>query len=268
MDLYLWAAQRILAKHRRPMRVREILELAYEDGFFADNIQGATPHKTMHARLSTDIVENGEQSNFIRTGRGVFFLKSLLSRDPSSDSISQEMSELGLPLALAPYHARRREPPPPREKVLVIPRRLFAQYCRFQGIRQDNGKLLGKILLRDTCKYLPRLVAEETNDYKQVVTYVIIRNKNALLTFRRGVYSRVASFLRGSRCIGFGGHVVEDDFSMFSLSDMGVSASALRELYEEIDVDEPNRLRDPDRLKSYRRILVTEGIRRQLELAV
>jgi hypothetical protein len=69
MDLYLWAAQRILAKHRRPMRVREILELAYEDGFFADNIQGATPHKTMHARLSTNIVENGEQSNFIRTGK-------------------------------------------------------------------------------------------------------------------------------------------------------------------------------------------------------
>lgn len=218
------------------MRVREILELAYEEGYFADSIQGATPHKTMHARLSTDIVENGEQSNFIRTGPGVFFLKSLLNGDPSSDSMSQEISELGLPLALAPYHARRREPPPPREKVLVVPRRLFARYCRFQGIRRDNGSLLGKLLVRDTCKYLPRLTAEETNDYKQVVvTYVIIRNKNALLTFRRGVYSRVASFLRGSRCVGFGGHVVEDDFSMFSLSDMGVSASALRELYEEIE---------------------------------
>jgi predicted NUDIX family phosphoesterase/dephospho-CoA kinase len=72
------------------------------------------------------------------------------------------------------------------------------------------------------------------NEYKQFVTYTIIQDQTRVLCFRRGQYNRAASFLRGALCIGFGGHVTENDLNIFTYQDQGIKANAAREIAEEI----------------------------------
>jgi hypothetical protein len=52
---------------------------------------------------------------------------------------------------------------------------------------------------------------------KQFVTYVLVQCGQRLLFFRRSYLSRAAEFLRGSKCIGFGGHVSAADADILSL---------------------------------------------------
>jgi predicted NUDIX family phosphoesterase/adenylate kinase family enzyme len=70
-------------------------------------------------------------------------------------------------------------------------------------------------------------------------TYVLVTHGAKVLSFRRGTFNRAAAFLRGSLCIGFGGHVAEGDLTIFSFRDAGILANAVRELQEEISVATP-----------------------------
>jgi 8-oxo-dGTP pyrophosphatase MutT (NUDIX family) len=64
-----------------------------------------------------------------------------------------------------------------------------------------------------------------------------------LLAFKRGTYNRVEDFLRGSQCVGFGGHVAESDLTLFNKTDLGLIDSAARELFEELQIPKPDRER-------------------------
>src|SRR3982750_1594040 len=75
----LWAAELVLQKHRRPLRAREIVTYAQEQGLFSDEMHSRTPQKSLQARLSLDILQKGERSIFIRTARGLFYLRNLLA---------------------------------------------------------------------------------------------------------------------------------------------------------------------------------------------
>jgi predicted NUDIX family phosphoesterase len=61
-----------------------------------------------------------------------------------------------------------------------------------------------------------------------------------LLTFRRSYLSRAAEFLRGAKCIGFGGHVSAADNDIFSNRDGGLETCARRELSEELAFSAPD----------------------------
>jgi predicted NUDIX family phosphoesterase len=139
-----------------------------------------------------------------------------------------------------PYTAPRRAPPPATERVLTIPRSHYEKLLGFQGLRPDDGALV-RDLVRGPVQYIPRTEAEATEDHKQVVTYVLVTHGANVLSFRRGTFNRAAAFLRGSLCIGFGGHAAEGDLSIFSFADAGVFANAARELREEVVVPHPTR---------------------------
>jgi predicted NUDIX family phosphoesterase len=84
------------------------------------------------------------------------------------------------------------------------------------------------------------------NDAKQFVTYVLVQCGQRLLFFKRSYLSRAAEFLRGSKCIGFGGHVSAADLDILSRGDYGLAACARRELAEELHLpDTPNSKRVP-----------------------
>lgn len=105
-----------------------------------------------------------------------------------------------------------------------------------------------RALLSGQLRHVPRTFAEETDSFKQVITYVLITHGANVLSFRRGTFNRAAAFLRGSRCIGFGGHVAESDLTIFSYGDAGITGNAIRELSEELVVpvdDKPK----PEELK-------------------
>jgi hypothetical protein len=64
------AAFRVLQEEGRPMRAREICDLAHEKGYC--NMPGKTPWATIASTLTTDINENGKSSRFKKVGAGLF----------------------------------------------------------------------------------------------------------------------------------------------------------------------------------------------------
>jgi predicted NUDIX family phosphoesterase len=219
---YLWVAETVLRKHKRPLTARALVDYGLEDELFPAAGLSNTPQKSMQARLSMDILNN-EQSVFIRTGRGRFYLRELLERqDPDA------------PGALRVYRAARRAPVPSTETVLTIPKRAYEGFLNYQGIGNTEPPSPFAHLSNSDVAYLPRSVAEIDDRFKQVITYTVIQYQSKILTFRRGLYNRAAKFLRGAQCVGFGGHVAEDDRDLFSYDDLGIRQNAAREISEEL----------------------------------
>jgi predicted NUDIX family phosphoesterase len=236
---YLWVAETVLRRHRRPLRARQIVTFGLDDGLFADQDISRTPQKSMQARLSIDILKKGERSRFLRTDRGKFFLRELYKEEAGNTAHDSGLEE---------YTAIRRAPNPPSEQVLVIPQEAYSGILDFQGINLAYDSVLERLTATGKLTHIPRTEAETNSAFKQFVTYTIIQQRDRILSFRRGQYNRAASFLRGARCIGFGGHGTEDDLNIFTFSDRGIRANAAREISEEIKLAsgrpeiEPNEL--------------------------
>lgn len=191
----------------------------------------------MQSRLSMEILRNGEQSKFIRVAKGQFFLRDLLNKEGGADA------------GLEVYTAPRRQVPPSSEKVLAIHRDNYLPILDFQGIGLGPFESPEKLLDRRLVTYLPRTEAETRDDLKQFVTYTIVQHETKILSFVRGQYNRAASFLRGARCVGFGGHVTDADISLFTQADLGIRANAAREINEEINLPSGRPQIDPDKLE-------------------
>lgn len=64
------AAFRVLQEEGKPMRARELCDIAHAKGYC--DMPGKTPWATIAATLTTDINEKGERSKFKKTGPGLF----------------------------------------------------------------------------------------------------------------------------------------------------------------------------------------------------
>lgn len=215
-SVFLWSAEAVLRKHQRPMSVRDIYAAAREEGLLPEDLSGKTPWQTMKSKLSVHIRRHGDRSIFVRTAAGRFFLRDLLGGSATV------------------YQAPPWSPPASNELVTVFPSALLSKTHRFQGVRTAWGSTFNHLLRSQQCTALPRPLAETTEEYKQVVTYVMVKRRGLFLAFRRGVYNHTADMLRGADCIGFGGHVNQSDHTLFSTDDAGVGEAALRELSEEL----------------------------------
>jgi len=208
------------------MKPRAIVDAAKDDGLFSDKLAGKTPDQTMKAKISVDIRRKGPTSIFVRTAPNTFYLRELLSNPDEA------------------YDAARQTPPSPGEFVLALPTQVIDRYGRFQGIARTWRPFL-EILSDSVCRPVPRLEAEQSEDKKQLLTYVLVTRGNQLLCFRRGTFNRVEDYLRGSLCIGFGGHVSEADRTLYNRNDYKqvIYDNAARELSEELRLPEADRSR-------------------------
>lgn len=228
------------------MRVQDIIAQAQDSGLFSDEMFSRTPQKSMQARLSMEIVNNGEDSIFVRTGKGVFFLRDLLTKG-SASQVRDGALALKSTEELKPYRAKPRRPRQTKENVLVISGSACRKILNFQGLRRKTERHLESLVNSDV-KHIARTTAEETEEFKQVITYVLVTHKKHVLSYRRGRFNRAAQFLRGSLCIGFGGHVTDEDYSLFTGEDFGIRENAVRELTEEVKVDGLDPTIDAERL--------------------
>lgn len=232
---FLQVARVALAKVGQPMAIREIMRFARENQLLSDSLAGKTPEQTLKSKLSQEIRKNASNSEFVRTAPGTFYLRNLLTSDDTVYSAVPWKKTAG------------------GERVLVFDRAWLDACGAFQGILKRGAfRLQTRLLNEKQCKYLPRLEAESDNHHKQVLTYVLIkRSDGALLSFRRGNYTNAEEFLRGSRCIGFGGHVRETDRGLFTQYGMGVTECAIREVSEEIELSrvDQSRLADENGLE-------------------
>lgn len=96
-------------------------------------------------------------------------------------------------------------------------------------------EFMGQLADRGRLSYVNRPDAEKRDDLRQLVAYVVLRRGEEVLTYRRGHFSAAHPMLRGSLCLGFGGHVQEQDtVDLFSV-DGGICMAADREVREELD---------------------------------
>ncbi|MEP5624765.1 MAG: HTH domain-containing protein, partial [Hyphomicrobiales bacterium] len=225
---FLLVAEQVLLSRSKPMRPNEIVDVGFEEGLFSDNVSGKTPGQTMKSKLSQDIRRHGENSRFVRTAPGLFFLRQLIDHPEQV------------------FDAPRYSKPESTEKILVVPTERFRELVSFQGLHGHWKRVKKNLLREDVCTYMDRREAEGSEHFKQALTYVAITRRGQLLCYKRGSYNRVEKYLRGSRCVGFGGHVIREDQAMLPLfpsKDFGVTECVIRELSEEIDLPALDRQR-------------------------
>jgi predicted NUDIX family phosphoesterase len=121
------------------------------------------------------------------------------------------------------------------EKVLVFPRSLFERLGVFQGFSADVDRYLPAILDKKNNSFQPRAQAETNPDFKQIIPYVVVTDGKSILHYVRGKKAgeqRLVS--KGS--IGIGGHINDEDHSLFADGLQAFQAAVEREVCEELSV--------------------------------
>jgi predicted NUDIX family phosphoesterase len=124
----------------------------------------------------------------------------------------------------------------PGENVLVVRRNLFEQLGSFQGLNFEPENYLNLLLLRGNNFFFPRAQAENDPAYKQIIPYVLLAFQDRVLHYVRGKKAGEQRLVaKGS--IGIGGHMNENDESLFAWDEQAYRAGVEREVNEEIKID-------------------------------
>ena len=123
------------------------------------------------------------------------------------------------------------------ERVLCFPRKLLEEIGVFQGLSMDVDKYLPVVTSSKQLMYLNRSAAEENKSYKQLIPYVLVICNGKVLRYRRGKGGQETR-LHGLYSVGIGGHISDQDSSLFS--NTGYYDGMRREILEEVAVDEVN----------------------------
>lgn len=223
---FLTVAEIAIRDRKKPMSAKELYDYGRDNGLFSDSMSGRTPWQTMKSKLSVHIRTHGDNSIFVRTSPGRFYVRSLLN--PALDEI---------------YESQPWRPPPSNEQVVVFHHSELHRLGRFHGIKLDTGYHFGELFQSNACSVLDRSVAESDDNHKQILTYILVTRGDEVLCYQRGSYNRTEDMLRGLECVGFGGHVNAEDRDLFAQDDAGILRAAARELNEELKLPPPDKAR-------------------------
>ena len=216
---YIEAVELILREFNRPLSANDLaIEIRKRQ---LKKIRHSNLLKKINSILSVDIKNQNKPSIFKRVGKGLYTLKEFPGQEYTAKPHGRKMSA--------------------KERVLVFKTETLEKLGHFHGIRSDYENYTNGLLNMETSFFMNRLEAEADNkyQYKQIVSYVIIKYKDSLLRFTRGKITNIGQYLFGEYSIGFGGHVEEKpDFPLpLFTPDLGYSHSVERELKQEINID-------------------------------
>jgi predicted NUDIX family phosphoesterase len=121
------------------------------------------------------------------------------------------------------------------ENVLVFPRAILEQLGVFQGFNADVNRYLPTILDRSKNGFRPRSQVETDPSYKQIIPYVIITDGTGILHYVRGKKAGEQRLVaKGS--IGIGGHINDEDHSLFVTDQQAFQDAVAREVHEELTI--------------------------------
>ena len=121
------------------------------------------------------------------------------------------------------------------ENVLVFPRSLFERLGVFQGFSAEVDRYLPTILDKKNNSFQPRAQAETNPDFKQIIPYVVITDGKSILHYVRGKKAGEQRLVaKGS--IGIGGHINDEDHSLFAVGLQAFQEAVKREVCEELSV--------------------------------
>jgi predicted NUDIX family phosphoesterase len=122
------------------------------------------------------------------------------------------------------------------ESVLCIPRALLDEIGTFHGIQTNVQPYIPRILEARNTSFVPRSKAENDPSQKQIIPYVLIRKGDRLLHYVRGKGSGEKRLVAmGS--IGIGGHIRQEDETLFTTGLQSYDDALQRELHEELRMD-------------------------------
>lgn len=224
MNNYLDIAESILRRERRPMGSRMILEYAYRLNLVPNHLYGHTQHKTLQARLSTDILNKKNESRFFRTEPGFFFLREFLIDQTIPEKHRQ------------PIKARRRIRDLKKGAVLCIHTDMVeALNTKINKLGQEDFSEFddqGWVSFFDASK-IPL-------DYKIITCFSIFQRKSDCLSYRIGRYRHDEDNFTAKRTIGFTSFVSEFNQNLFSRGNLGFIDSALTALSIDLDIPVSN----------------------------
>ncbi len=210
---YLDLARTVLLRERRPLTARKILEEAILAAVVPSHLYGNTPHKTLHARLSEDILRNRQRSAFFRTSAGEFFLRELINDQTLKQEYRQE------------YRAPRRQIKKREAPVLAFPRDLWLRY--FESSTCLELKDFNSIITSFGPNYIPPNELTSEASYLPVHSFLIAHKANSILSYVFGRLNAASDPLEEVRSIGFGGYVHETDQDISYESLWGILESGI-----------------------------------------
>lgn len=210
---FLEIAEEILREAKKPLKPDEIFQIALSAGRIES--KGKTPAFSMKARISTDIRRKGFDSKFMRFGPNRFALREFGLKEHISQPFQKSI---------------------PKEVITCIEQSKLGSIKANFGFLTDIEELLNILSNEKSFTFLTRKDAEENTNYKQLISYVLLTNTDGhILTYKRGQYSNAHSMIKGSTCLGFGGHVQDmDTRKLFTEGFGGVFDTAVREVSEEL----------------------------------
>jgi len=122
------------------------------------------------------------------------------------------------------------------ERVLCFPRKLLENLGVFQGLSLEIEKYLPVVTSSAELTYLNRSDAEQDKNFKQLIPYVLVICNGRILRYRRGKGGQETR-LHGLYSVGIGGHISEEDHTLFS-ENRGYWEGMRREIMEEVAVEE------------------------------
>lgn len=187
MGHFLDVAYKILAEEKKPMTAREITSIALEKNIL--HTRGKTPWMTMKSKLSTDILNRRERSNFKRTGKALFALRVW----DESEYVAKKFKKSLL-----------------KEDVVVFPKSSLHKYVK--GVGLHVAPLENSKNLIDECFSMERQEAEKDFNVIQLVSAFLIKYNDEYLIYKR-TKRLPEERLHGYYSIIFGGHLNPDDIS-------------------------------------------------------
>jgi len=121
------------------------------------------------------------------------------------------------------------------ENVLVFPRSLFEQLGGFQGFNSHVNRYLPVILNIKNNRFMARSQAETNPDFKQIIPYVVITDGKNVLHYVRGKKAGEQRLVaKGS--VGIGGHINDEDHTLFAFGMQAFQDAVKREVCEELAI--------------------------------
>ncbi|MBA3652032.1 MAG: hypothetical protein H0W66_11280 [Chthoniobacterales bacterium] len=126
----------------------------------------------------------------------------------------------------------------PNENVLVVRRELFDELGSFHGLRFEPQRYLDVMLARGNNHFLARAVAETDPTHKQIIPYALLACGERVFHYVRGKKTGEQRLVaKGS--IGIGGHMNDEDESLFAWDEQAYRAGVEREVHEEVLIETP-----------------------------
>jgi HB1, ASXL, restriction endonuclease HTH domain len=219
VDAYLRLAEEVLRSERRPLSARAMLIAAYRVGIVPPRLHGRTQFKTMGARISEDIVAKRERSAFFRVAPGRFFLREFLT----DENLPEEYRQ--------PIITRRRVRELIRGPALAL--RISDLLKLSQGDHIKCDKVLKLFTMRYDCYDDYR---HRKGDSVFVWSFVLVKRKNWVLSYRLGRYRDERDSFMFRRTIGFTTLILESEKTLFNMDDMGIVDAGVKATTIDLDI--------------------------------